>query len=77
MAPIETTEDYYAILEISQSADSTIIKTNYKRLALARHPDKNPNNPKATVEFQLVSWRTIAGLQLTGVSAARSIFDLK
>ena len=55
MAPHETTKDYYAILQILQSADSITIKTNYRRLAKAKHPDKDPTNPSATVEFQLVS----------------------
>ncbi|KEF58685.1 uncharacterized protein A1O9_06611 [Exophiala aquamarina CBS 119918] len=54
MAPSETTEDYYYILEISQSANLISIKSSYKRLAKARHPDKNPTNPSATVEFQLL-----------------------
>src|SRR5437762_12330465 len=55
MAPTQITEDYYAILEISQTADLTGIKSSYRRLAKAKHPDKNCGNPNATAEFQLVS----------------------
>jgi hypothetical protein len=55
MAPTQITEDYYAILEISQTADLTSIKSSYRRLAKAKHPDKNHENPNATAEFQLVS----------------------
>lgn len=59
MAPSETTEDYYFILEISQSADLISIKSSYRRLAKIRHPDKNPTNSNATVEFQLVSTQNL------------------
>ncbi|KAJ9247544.1 hypothetical protein DTO280E4_4163 [Paecilomyces variotii] len=46
--------DYYLILEISQKADIESIRSNYKRLARLKHPDKNLNNPNATAEFQLI-----------------------
>jgi DnaJ-domain-containing protein 1 len=52
MAPVE---DYYAILEVSQTASATDIKKSYRRLAILRHPDKNHNKPDATALFQLVS----------------------
>jgi DnaJ-class molecular chaperone len=55
MAPSRTTEDYYFILEVGQSADMDCIKSSYKRLARLRHPDKNRNESTATAEFQLVS----------------------
>ena len=55
MAPIPTRHDYYAILEVPQTASSDVIRSNYKRLAKAKHPDKNHWNPNATAEFQLVS----------------------
>lgn len=53
MAPT-TVHDYYAILEIPQSADSATIKLTYKGLALAKHPDRRRNEPNATAEFQLI-----------------------
>lgn len=55
MAPVEITEDYYAILEVSQTASSDTIRKSYRRLAVLLHPDKNPNRPDATAAFQLVS----------------------
>jgi len=55
MAPRETTLDYYAILEVTQTATLSTIKSNYRRLALARHPDKNPDTPDSIGAFQLVS----------------------
>lgn len=48
------TVDYYEALEVQQSADAALIKSNYRRLARVKHPDKNPNRPQATAEFQLV-----------------------
>lgn len=64
MAPIEITDDYYAILEIPQIATLDIIKKSYRRLAVLLHPDKNPNKPDATTSFQCVSLQS----QLTTVS---------
>jgi curved DNA-binding protein CbpA len=55
MAPCQVTDDYYEILGVQQSAGKDAIRASYKRLALLHHPDRNPNNPKATAQFQLVS----------------------
>ncbi|KAJ9642864.1 hypothetical protein H2199_004385 [Coniosporium tulheliwenetii] len=52
MAPI--TEDYYAILEVSHTADSETIKKSFRRLARLLHPDKNPDKANATASFQLL-----------------------
>lgn len=54
MAPVQTNHDYYAILEIEQTADANSIRASYRRLAKIKHPDKNLTNPNATLEFQLV-----------------------
>ncbi|TPX20021.1 hypothetical protein DIZ76_017816 [Coccidioides immitis] len=61
MAHIEPTVDYYALLQVAQTADQASVKSNYKRLAKIKHPDKNPTNPNATRDFQLVR----AGLPAT------------
>jgi DnaJ-class molecular chaperone len=55
MAPIEVTDDYYAILELHQTANVNDIKKSYRRLAVLWHPDKNQNKADATARFQLVS----------------------
>jgi curved DNA-binding protein len=55
MASVEVTDDYYAILEVHQTASISDIKKSYHRLAILRHPDKNQNKPDATASFQLVS----------------------
>ena len=54
MAPGEVTEDYYAILEVAQSAPVDDVRRNYRRLARTLHPDKNLDNPSATASFQCV-----------------------
>ena len=55
MAPVTILPDCYAILGISQSADSSTVKSTYKKLALVKHPDRRRGEPHATAEFQLVS----------------------
>ncbi|KAF7550954.1 hypothetical protein G7Z17_g5366 [Cylindrodendrum hubeiense] len=54
MAPPPFTIDYYAVLEVPQTADDATIKSAYRRLARLKHPDKNENSPQATVEFQIL-----------------------
>ncbi|KAI9731879.1 MAG: hypothetical protein M1834_004330 [Cirrosporium novae-zelandiae] len=52
MASTEIEDDYYAILEVSNTAGLEIIQKSYRQLAKSMHPDKNPNNPGATASFQ-------------------------
>ena len=54
MAPVEITDDYYAVLEVPYTATHETVRKSYRRLALNLHPDRNPNNPSATAAFQLV-----------------------
>jgi hypothetical protein len=55
MANPEIPRNYYAVLGLKENADEAAIRSSYKRLAKLRHPDKNPHDPNATAEFQLVS----------------------
>lgn len=55
MAPFEVNVDYYAVLEISNTATLEVITKSYRRLAKIRHPDKTPNQDSSTAGFQLVS----------------------
>ena len=54
MAPLELNIDYYAVLEISNTATTENVTKNYRRLAKIRHPDKNLSGD-TTATFQLVS----------------------
>ncbi|KAF7932336.1 hypothetical protein BELL_0568g00100 [Botrytis elliptica] len=53
MAPVQITEDYYAVLEIEQTATQDLIIRSYRRLALKLHPDRN-DKADATEAFQLL-----------------------
>lgn len=47
--------NYYEILGIDQTADSTRIRAAYKRLAKEHHPDRNPGNKQAEEIFKIVN----------------------
>ncbi|KAM7205546.1 hypothetical protein V8F20_003130 [Naviculisporaceae sp. PSN 640] len=51
--------NYYAILEVSETATTTQIRDAYKRAALKTHPDRvpsdSPERPERTRKFQLVN----------------------
>jgi DnaJ-class molecular chaperone len=49
------TENFYNILEVSETATIDEIKKSYRRLSMLFHPDKNKNNPEATAKFQTLS----------------------
>ncbi|KAF9265549.1 DnaJ-domain-containing protein [Marasmius fiardii PR-910] len=44
----------YATLGLGQGASMEAVKAAYRQVALRTHPDKNPNNPEATKQFQQV-----------------------
>ena len=45
-------EDYYKILGISKDASQSEIKKAYRKKAIQFHPDKNPDDKNAEVEFK-------------------------
>eukprot|EP00927_Polykrikos_kofoidii_P067793 TRINITY_DN63237_c0_g1_i1.p1 TRINITY_DN63237_c0_g1~~TRINITY_DN63237_c0_g1_i1.p1 ORF type:complete len:352 (-),score=75.05 TRINITY_DN63237_c0_g1_i1:125-1180(-) len=47
-------KELYAKLGVALDADVSDIRKAYRRLALKWHPDKNPDNPAATAEFQKI-----------------------
>lgn len=48
-------KDYYSILGVQKTATPQEIKKAYRALALANHPDKNPDNPQAEELFKSAS----------------------
>ncbi|KAI1767995.1 hypothetical protein GGR53DRAFT_54410 [Hypoxylon sp. FL1150] len=54
MTPSAITEDYYAVLGVARTANADALKAAWRKLARIKHPDKNPGNPTATAEFQLL-----------------------
>ncbi|TFU01220.1 molecular chaperone DnaJ [Polymorphobacter arshaanensis] len=47
--------DYYDLLEATRDADGTVLKANYRRLAMQFHPDKNPGDAAAEARFKAIS----------------------
>ncbi|ESL05541.1 hypothetical protein TRSC58_06806 [Trypanosoma rangeli SC58] len=45
-------QDYYAILGVPRTATTEEVRRAFRRMALAMHPDKNPNKAEATLHFQ-------------------------
>ena len=50
--PRRTKEDYYSILNISQSSSQDEIKKSFRKLALELHPDRNPDDPESEKKFK-------------------------
>ncbi|KAL6950896.1 hypothetical protein ACO0QE_000178 [Hanseniaspora vineae] len=46
---------YYDVLGILPTATKLEIKKAYRKKSIIEHPDKNPNDPEATIRFQAVS----------------------
>lgn len=52
---IESPENYYQILGIGEDADDDVVKQAFRELAKHYHPDHNPGNAEAEVQFKRVS----------------------
>jgi curved DNA-binding protein CbpA len=48
-------EDFYKTLEVDRGASAEEIKTNYRRLAMEWHPDRNAGSVEAEEKFKAIS----------------------
>ncbi|XP_076235425.1 dnaJ homolog subfamily C member 17 isoform X2 [Calliopsis andreniformis] len=63
--------DLYELIGVTQTASTQEIKKAYRKKALSCHPDKNPNNPKATELFHELS----RALEILTDASARAAYD--
>ena len=47
--------DYYEVLGVAKSADGTVLKSAYRKLAMQFHPDRNPGDSDAEHRFKEIS----------------------
>ena len=52
---MSTKRDYYEVLEVSKDASEGDIKKAFKKKAMQYHPDRNPDDPKASEKFKEAS----------------------
>jgi hypothetical protein len=66
-------KDYYAILEITQNANSAQIKRAYRHLALKWHPDRVPDGAKE--EAEQIFKEIVEAFYVLGNQNSRMIYD--
>jgi molecular chaperone DnaJ len=64
-------KDFYAVLGVPASASQDEIKKQYRKLAAKHHPDKNPNDAKASDRFKDIS----EAYQVLGDADKRKQYD--
>ncbi len=63
--------DHYEVLAVERNATQAEIKLSFRRLAAQHHPDKNPDDPSASVRFKEIN----AAYQVIGDPQRRAMYD--
>ncbi|MBM65412.1 MAG: molecular chaperone DnaJ [Myxococcales bacterium] len=63
--------DYYEVLGVERTSDATRIKKAFRRIALAHHPDQNPDDPEAAQIFREAS----EAYEVLGDTEKRDLYD--
>jgi molecular chaperone DnaJ len=63
--------DHYEVLGVSRGASADEIKAAFRRLAQQHHPDKNPNDPHASIRFKEIN----ASYQVLSDPQRRAMYD--
>ncbi|XP_072031970.1 dnaJ homolog subfamily C member 17-like [Amphiura filiformis] len=71
MAPNIKEVDLYEVLDLLPNATDSEIKKAYRKKALKCHPDKNPDDPKAPEQWELIC----KALEILSDEKARVLYD--
>jgi molecular chaperone DnaJ len=71
MVSMAEKRDYYEVLRVSKDAAPDEIKKAYKQLALANHPDRNPDDESAIERFK----EAAAAYEILGDGEKRQLYD--
>lgn len=71
MSPMATKRCYYEVLGVSRTSTEVEIKKAYKKLAVANHPDRNPDDPEAGERFK----EAAEAYEVLSSSEKRQIYD--
>lgn len=63
--------DYYEVLGVERNSDAGHIKKAFRRIALAHHPDQNPDDPEAAKIFREAS----EAYEVLGDAEKRDLYD--
>lgn len=63
--------DHYEVLGVDRSASADEIKAAFRKLAQQHHPDKNPNDPKASERFKEINH----AYQVLSDAGRRAMYD--
>ncbi|MDB4679421.1 molecular chaperone DnaJ [Planctomycetaceae bacterium] len=71
MSPMATKRCYYEVLEVSRTSTVVEIKKSYKKLAVANHPDRNPDDPDSAERFK----EAAEAYEVLSDSSKRQVYD--